>query len=192
VVGPPSRHGLGAVGVIRSPRALGRWVLTAAAGGTLAFILLPLVFVIWLAFFEQAIPSFPPRGYSLKWFVSIADNPRFVDGFWLSLRVAIAAMCIGLALGVPGALCLARYRFPGREPLGNLLLLPLVVPGIVLGTSLYVFHVEATMATGLPRRRRAELDGCAGKARSVQTEECQERDQDVQHRRFAVLLAAHL
>src|SRR5438445_113559 len=25
-------------------------------------------FVIWLAFFAQEIPSFPPEGYSLKWF----------------------------------------------------------------------------------------------------------------------------
>jgi len=131
-------------------RTLGRWALRGAAGVTLAFILLPLIFVTWLAFFEQAIPSFPPRGYSLKWFVSIGENPRFVDGFWLSLRVAIAGMLVGLALGVPAALCLARYRFPGREPLGNLLLLPLVVPGIVLGTSLYVFHVEATIRTELP------------------------------------------
>ena len=131
-------------------RAVGRWALTGAASATLALILLPLVFVTWLAFFEQAIPSFPPRGYSLKWFVSIGENPRFVDGFWLSLRVAIAAMLAGLALGVPAALCLARYRFPGREPLGNLLLLPLVVPGIVLGTALYVFHVEATIRTELP------------------------------------------
>jgi putative spermidine/putrescine transport system permease protein len=68
----------------------------------------------------------------------------------LSLEVAVAAMVLGLTLGVPGALCLARYRFLGREPLGNLLLLPLVVPGIVLGTSLYVFHVEATILTELP------------------------------------------
>src|SRR5215470_19777170 len=92
-------------------RTLGRWALTGAAGLTLAFILLPLVFVTWLAFFQQAIPSFPPQGYSLKWFVAIADNPRFVDGFWLSLQVAAAAMLIGLAIGVPAALCLARYRF---------------------------------------------------------------------------------
>jgi putative spermidine/putrescine transport system permease protein len=136
--------------VVVDRRTLGRWALRAAAGGTLALILLPLVFVVWLAFFEQAIPSFPPRGYSLKWFASIGDNPRFADGFWLSLRVATAAMLIGLALGVPTALGLARYRFPGRQPLGQLLLLPLVVPGIVLGTCLYVFHVEATILTGLP------------------------------------------
>ncbi|MGH6816226.1 MAG: ABC transporter permease [Hyphomicrobiaceae bacterium] len=131
-------------------RSLGRWALTGAACITLGLILLPLVFVTWLAFFQQAIPSFPPQGYSLKWFFAISESPRFVDGFWLSLQVAVAAMAIGLAIGVPAALCLARYRFRGREPIGNLLLLPLLVPGIVLGTSLYVFHVEATILTELP------------------------------------------
>lgn len=115
---------------------LGRWALTGVAGMTFGFILLPLIFVTWLAFFLQAIPSFPPQGYSLKWFFAIGDNPKFVDGFWLSLQVAVVATSLGLAIGVPGALCLARYRFWGREPIGNLLLLPLVVPGIVLGTSL--------------------------------------------------------
>lgn len=127
---------------------LGRWTLNAAAGVALGFILLPLVFVTWLAFFEQPIPAFPPRGYSLKWFAAIAQNQKFVDGFWLSLQVAILAMIVGLAVGVPAALCLARYRFRGREGLGTLLLLPLVVPGIVLGTTLYIFHVEVSIWTG--------------------------------------------
>ena len=131
-------------------RTLGRWALTGSARVTLGFILLPLIFIIWLAFFLQPIPSFPPQGYSIKWFLAIGDNPKFVDGFVLSLQVAIAAMLLGLAIGVPAALCTARYRFWGKEPIGNLLLLPLVVPGIVLGTSLYVFHVEATIVTELP------------------------------------------
>ena len=52
-------------------RTMGRWALTSVAGVTFGFILLPLIFVTWLAFFQQAIPSFPPQGYSLKWFFSI-------------------------------------------------------------------------------------------------------------------------
>jgi len=131
-------------------RRLESWAFNGIAGAVLGFILLPLVFVTWLAFFRQAIPSFPPEGYSLKWFFAIGDNKKFVEGFLLSMQVAVAAMLIGLAIGVPGALCLARYRFWGREGLSSLLLLPLVVPGIVLGTSLYVFHVEAEIVTGLP------------------------------------------
>lgn len=130
-------------------RTLGRWLFNGAAAATLGFILLPLIFVTWLAFFRQEIPAFPPDGYSLKWFAAIANHDKFMRGFILSLQVAVAATLIGVALGVPAALCLARFRFLGREVLASLLLLPLVVPGIVLGTSIYVFHVELTIATEL-------------------------------------------
>ncbi len=128
------------IAVVR--RRAGRWALNGAASLSLAYILLPLVFVIWLAFFRQEIPSFPPEGYSLKWFAAILDQRKFVDGFSLSFQVGAIATLAGLALGVPAALCLDRFDFRGRGPLGNLLLMPLVVPGVVLGTAMYVFHVE--------------------------------------------------
>jgi putative spermidine/putrescine transport system permease protein len=133
-----------------SSRFVRRAALRTAAVLSLAYILLPMVFVIWLAFFRQEIPSFPPEGYSLKWFRSIASNDRFIEGFLLSLEIAVIATAIGLSVGVPAAVCLVRGRFPGREGVNNLLLLPLIVPGIVLGTALYVFHVEAEIATGWP------------------------------------------
>ena len=128
------------IAIIR--RRAGRWALNGAATIALAYILLPLIFVVWLAFFRQEIPSFPPEGYSLKWFAAILDQRKFVDGFSLSFRVGVLATAIGLALGVPAALCLVRYNFAWRGPLANLLLLPVVVPGVVLGTAMYVFHVE--------------------------------------------------
>ncbi|MFM9851096.1 MAG: ABC transporter permease [Hyphomicrobiaceae bacterium] len=131
-------------------RRLGRYALNGMAGLALAYILTPLFFVTWLAFFRQEIPSFPPEGYSLKWFAAIAGNDRFINGFLLSLQVGVIATLIGLAVGVPAALCLTRMRFNGREALNSLLLLPLVVPGVVLGTALYVFHVETEIHTSIP------------------------------------------
>ncbi len=124
--------------------------LGTAAGVSLAYILLPMFFVVWLAFFAQEIPSFPPEGYSLKWFRAVPGNDRFVNGFLLSLQVAVVSTSIGLAIGVPAAVCLVRGRFAGREAVNNLLLLPLIVPGIVLGIALYVFHVETEIVTGWP------------------------------------------
>ncbi len=119
-----------------------RWALNGAAAVALGYILLPLIFVTWLAFFRQEIPSFPPEGYSLRWFAAILDQRKFVDGFAMSFEVAVLAILIGLALGVPAALGLAREPSAWRAPLGNLLLMPLIVPGVVLGTAMYVFHVE--------------------------------------------------
>jgi putative spermidine/putrescine transport system permease protein len=143
-------RGLAVIGRIAKSGRLGRIALNGAAVVTLAYILTPLVFVTWLAFFRQEIPSFPPEGYSLRWFRAIAGNDRFVSGFLLSLQLAVIATSIGLCLGLPAALCISRFRFRGREAVSSLLLLPLVVPGIVLGIALYVFHVEVELATGLP------------------------------------------
>ena len=60
------------------------------------------------------------------------------------------ATSIGLCLGCRRRSASRGLRFKGREALSSLLLLPLVVPGIVLGIALYVFHVEVELATGLP------------------------------------------
>jgi putative spermidine/putrescine transport system permease protein len=131
-------------------RRIGRLALDGAAGLALAVILTPLVFVTWLAFFSQEVPYFPPEGYTLRWFRAILDQKSFVDCFILSLEVGVVATLLGIVLGTPASLCIARRRFPGREVLNTLLLLPLVVPGVVLGTSLYVGQIEAELATGWP------------------------------------------
>ncbi len=147
-------HRLDALSAGARPRAdarrWGRWALNGAAALSLGFILLPLLLVTWLAFFRQEIPSFPPEGYSVRWFGAVANNKIFVNGFLLSLQVGIAATLIGLALAVPASLAIARRRFFGREPINTLLLMPLVVPGVVLGTAIYVFQIETEIATGLP------------------------------------------
>src|SRR3954464_14439918 len=129
---------------------IGRWLLNGAAGLALGFILLPLVLVTWLAFFRQEIPSFPPEGYSLQWFGAVLNNKSFVGGFILSFQVGVAATLIGLALAVPASLAIARRRFRGRAVANTLLLMPLIVPGVVLGASIYVFQIETEIATGLP------------------------------------------
>jgi molybdate transport system permease protein len=51
----------------------------------------------------------------------------------LSLRVALIATALTLLLGIPVALLLARRRFPGRNLLEAVVVLPLVLPPTVLG-----------------------------------------------------------
>jgi len=135
---------------LADPRLIGRIALIAAAAFGYAVILTPLFFVCWLSFFANEIVTFPPQGYTLRWFAHIFDQNNFVSGFLTSLQVGVAAMAGGLLLGIPASLVLARRRFPGREALNTLLVLPLVVPGIVAGTAIYVFQIEVELATELP------------------------------------------
>lgn len=131
-------------------RRAGRLALLAAAAPGYALILTPLVFVGWLAFFANEIVSFPPQGYSLRWFAHIFDQNNFVGGFVTSLQIGLLAMLGGLLVGIPASLVLARRRFAGREALMTLLVMPLVVPGIVAGTAMYVFQIEVEIATEWP------------------------------------------
>ena len=131
-------------------RRIGRWLLKGSAAIAFLYILLPLLFVTWLSFYRQEIPSFPPEGYSLHWYAQAIQNERFVDGFFLSAEFGVIATAIGLVLAVPAAVGLSRLHFRGRGFANNLLLMPLIVPGIVLGIALYVFQIEIEIATRIP------------------------------------------
>lgn len=111
-------------------------------GAVFAVVLLPMVAVIWLSFFDEGVVAFPPPGYTLRWYVHAWDQRQFARGFVLSLELALVAAAIGVALGTAAAYALVRGRFPGRGALGGLLLGPLAVPGVVLGTALYVMFVQ--------------------------------------------------
>lgn len=137
-------------GGFRGGRRLGRWTLNAFAALAFLFLLLPLIFVTWLSFYEQEIPSYPPTGYSTRWYSLAIANSRFIDAFALSAQIGLAATAIGLLVAIPASIALTRYRFTGRGAISNLLLMPLVIPGIVLGFSLYIFQVESEISTGLP------------------------------------------
>ena len=127
-----------------------RLALNGAAAIGWLYLFVPLLFVTWLSFYRQEIPSYPPEGYSLRWYGQAARDHNFIDAFVLSAELAVIATAIGLAIGVPAAVGLARARFRGKGLASNLLLMPLVIPGVVLGTALYVFHVEIEIATEVP------------------------------------------
>ena len=64
------------------------------------------------------------------------------DAYWaplrLSLQVTLVATLLVLITGVPLAWLLARKQFPGRDIVGALAMLPLVLPPTVLGYYLLV------------------------------------------------------
>jgi spermidine/putrescine transport system permease protein len=63
--------------------------------------------------------------------------------------VALAAMAISLALGIPAALALDRAHFPGKALFRRLVLLPLILPGIITGLSLLMLFRVADMKLSL-------------------------------------------
>jgi putative spermidine/putrescine transport system permease protein len=113
------------------------------------FMFTPLIFVTWVSVFLNEIVTFPPQGYTLHWFANAWANPAFLNGFLTSMQLGLFSMGAGLALGVPASFALVRGSFRGRDALNAFLLSPLIVPGIVAGTAIYIYYVQIELWTGV-------------------------------------------
>ena len=116
----------------RSPLAL-----RIAAGAGLAFLHLPLLFIIIYAFTtEERSFQFPPPGYTFKWFAVAWNRPDVWSSLALSIQVAVVSTMLALVLGTLAAAALSRTKFFGREAVSLLLILPIALPGIITGIAL--------------------------------------------------------
>ncbi|TCR60576.1 ABC transporter permease [Bosea sp. BK604] len=116
----------------RSPAWIAVSVLSALV---MAFLLAPIVVVLIEAFNDSELMSFPPRGFSLRWFQAFFANAEFMGSLWLSLQLALIAAAISTALGAMAGLALARGG-ARRASLQTVLLSPLYVPRVLVGLAL--------------------------------------------------------
>jgi spermidine/putrescine transport system permease protein len=129
-------------GASRLPRS--RW-LRVHATAVFAFLYLPIAVLILYSFNGQGVGGFPPRSLTFDWYRILFDDGAIWDSVLNSLEVALAAMTISLAFGIPAALALDRTQFPGKALFRRLVLLPLILPGIITGLSLLMlFNLTGT------------------------------------------------
>ncbi|HAU8267553.1 TPA: ABC transporter permease [Kluyvera intermedia] len=111
--------------------------LKIAAWGGVIFLHFPLLIIAIYAFnTEDAAFSFPPQGFTLRWFSVAAARGDILDAVTLSLQIAALATFIALILGTFAAMALWRSEFFGRNAISLLLLLPIALPGIITGLAL--------------------------------------------------------
>jgi len=106
------------------------------AGG-LVFLHFPIVIVALYAFnTEESAFSFPPPGFTLRWFARAAAREDVLAAISLSARIALLATLLALVLGTLAALALARRRFPAKDLVTLAFILPIALPGIITGIAL--------------------------------------------------------
>ncbi len=121
--------------------------LVAFAALTFVFLLAPLVIIVGASLSDTSFLTFPPQGLTLRWYENAWEVSAFRRTFGTSLMLAVAGTALSLAVGMPAAYALARYR-PELPPLlGNVFVLPILIPEIVLGFSLMK---SVAIGTGVP------------------------------------------
>lgn len=65
-------------------------VFGAIAGVGIVFLVAPTVIVLLTSFTSSASLKFPPEGFSLRWYVALADAGQIQAAAWNSLVIAVA------------------------------------------------------------------------------------------------------
>jgi len=124
----------------------------------LVFLFLPLAVVAVFAFNNAPYPAPPWHGFTFDWFLGNAALSRtglFADtellgSIWTSLTVALWVTGLSVTIGTLNAFLLERATFPGKAAVSVLMLVPLVIPGVILGISILAFASRlATLADDL-------------------------------------------
>jgi spermidine/putrescine transport system permease protein len=88
------------------------------------------------------------EGATLHWYWKLLDNPQVLTSLRNSLVVGFAATAACVVLGTAAALAFHRHRFARQGALDALITLPIVVPEIVLASSLVLLFASVGLRLG--------------------------------------------
>jgi len=125
-----------------------RW-LGAYAVAALALLYAPIVVLLLFSFNDAIFIAFPIKHLTFRWYRAMLDNGPLAGALLASLKVAVTASLAATLLAILAAKAATRYRLPGRGAIVAVILSPMVVPEIVLGTSLLGFMLGIGLAPSL-------------------------------------------
>ncbi len=126
-----------------------RLLFGSMTGLVLAFLYVPLLIIAVLSFNTVSSLSWPPKGFTLRWWRSAWHSSGARDALIVSLKTATGATAIALVLGLLAAIAIHRFKFFGRESLNLMIVLPIALPGIVTGIALNAAFRQAGLELGL-------------------------------------------
>ena len=133
-------------------RNIGGYIGRFWLGAVFLFLYAPLFFLIIFSF-NNTRQDGVFTGFSLRWYEALLADSRLVEGFFLSLKVALLTGTLSVILGAFAAFVLVRYaRFRGRALFSGMVNAPLVMPEVIVGLSLLLLMVSMQRAVGWPER----------------------------------------
>jgi ABC-type spermidine/putrescine transport system permease subunit II len=112
------------------------------SGATLFFLAAPLLVIVILSFSASPFVVFPPPGFSLQWWEKLYAAHEWHAAFLASMKLGVTSALCATVIGTMGAFWLVRTSVKIKRLLFIFALAPLIVPVIVIATSLYVFEAR--------------------------------------------------
>jgi len=121
----------------RRPRALALW-----SAAVYLFLYAPLL-VLALFSFNRGRLTASWEGFTLEWYRKLLDDRQVLQALRNSLTVGFAATALSTVIGTAAALAFHRWRFRRQGTLDALVTLPIVVPEMVLASSLLLLFAAS-------------------------------------------------
>jgi len=127
------------------------------------FLAAPLIAAGVFAFNDSLFPALPWRGFTLDWFFNDTEpklgmfhDRRLLRGLYYSFVIATFVSLLSVFVGTCNAFLFVRCEFPAKNFFYIMMVLPLVIPGVILGISILL--LASTVANGLEETMSLELD----------------------------------
>lgn len=110
------------------------------------YLIAPLLAAGVFAFNDSLFPALPWQGFTLDWFFSPAEpklgvfhDERLMRGIGNSFYIGAIVSTLSVVLGTCNAFLFTRKDFRFKSFFYVLMVVPLVIPGVILGISILVF-----------------------------------------------------
>jgi spermidine/putrescine transport system permease protein len=138
-----------------SPHArLVRGLLGGWAVFVYVFLFAPIVLLVLFSFNANKYGTFPFTGWTTSWYGQVFGDYQIRDALTTSLKVALEVTLISTVVGTAAAFPLVRSRLPFRSGVRIGFILPIMIPGLLIGVSLLVlltstFHFQLSPQTAV-------------------------------------------
>lgn len=113
------------------------------------FLFGPLVIMVITAFNSSRFPRVVPwECFTTGWFGELLGNARLMDGLLNSVIIGLGVVALAVPIGLAGALALSELPAKLRAMLYTVLILPILIPGVVLGISTIVLWGQISRGLG--------------------------------------------
>jgi ABC-type spermidine/putrescine transport system permease subunit II len=130
------------VGVLSRRGKIARASLSAYGVAIYLFLFFPIVLLVLFSFNANRYGSFPITGWTFSWYRQMWGDFEIRGALSTSLKVGAQVTAISTIVGTAAAFPLVRSKLPFRNGVRIIFILPIMIPGLLIGVSLLVLFVS--------------------------------------------------
>ncbi|ANY80858.1 ABC transporter permease [Microvirga ossetica] len=119
-----------------------RFWLYIFVGLVIFYLVAPTFIVVPVSFSSTTSLSFPPPGWSTRWYEAFFGQEKWIGSTWVSLRVAFGTMVLATVTGVAASYALHVSRLPLGNLIRSTLISPLAVPSILIAIGIFFVYAR--------------------------------------------------